>query len=77
MKIKLFVFGILTDIMCTNELNYAEASDTDSLDSEFKKKYPEFKNIPYRIAVNHNIVSGNTLLNDGDEVAFLPPFSGG
>ena len=35
--------------------------------NEFKKKYPEFKNIPYRIAVNHNIVSGNTLLNDGDE----------
>jgi molybdopterin synthase sulfur carrier subunit len=30
-----------------------------------------------RVAVNQDIVSANTPLNDGDEVAFLPPVTGG
>ena len=29
------------------------------------------------IAVNHEYVSGDAVLNDGDEVALIPPVSGG
>ncbi len=77
MEIKLKYFGILSEITGTDELIYAEASDTDNLAGEFKINYPETNNLCYRIAVNHKIINGNTRLNDGDEVAFLPPFSGG
>ena len=30
-----------------------------------------------RFAINQSYVDGNTLLQDGDEVAFLPPVTGG
>ena len=29
------------------------------------------------ISVNQEMVSADTIIHDGDEVAFLPPFSGG
>ena len=31
----------------------------------------------YRVAINHEIVDFKTEVRDGDEVAFLPPYSGG
>ena len=30
-----------------------------------------------RVAINHTLIEGEQLLNDGDEVAFLPPITGG
>ena len=32
---------------------------------------------PVRVAVNQQMASGATALNDGDEVAFFPPVTGG
>lgn len=36
-----------------------------------------FQQIPFSVAVNQEIASKQTMIQDGDEVAFLPPFSGG
>lgn len=38
---------------------------------------PELLNIPYRIAVNQIYHPDPVSLNDGDEVALLPPMQGG
>jgi molybdopterin synthase sulfur carrier subunit len=77
MIIKLKFFGVTAESAGAEEMNYSEAYDTDKLDTELKKKYPDFKNTTYRIAVNKKIIDVNTKLNEGDEVAFLPPYSGG
>lgn len=34
-------------------------------------------NQPYRVAVNQQIASPQTPIHDGDEIAFLPPITGG
>ena len=77
MKIKLLFFGNISDITGTGEMNYSDAADTDMLELDLKNKFPQLKNFTYRIAVNKEIINKNTKFKDGDEVAFLPPFSGG
>ena len=36
-----------------------------------------FKNIPFRIALNHKFVSEAAVINAGDELACIPPVQGG
>jgi molybdopterin converting factor small subunit len=38
---------------------------------------PELLDASVRIAVNDEMILGNRVLDEGDEVAFLPPMSGG
>jgi len=40
-------------------------------------RLPAVKRAPGMVAVNHTYVSPDTLLTDGDEVALIPPVSGG
>ena len=41
-------------------------------------RYPDIKYIKnIKVSVNYEIVNPNTILNDNDEVALLPPISGG
>ena len=39
--------------------------------------YPELDNIHFKLAVDHNIVDNNFILNGNEEIALLPPFAGG
>ena len=56
-------------------------SDTSvkSLMKIILEKYPSLGNIidMIQISVNYKIVDVDTILKDGDEIAFLPPISGG
>jgi len=38
---------------------------------------PSIRSTRGLVAVNHEYVSGNAVLRDGDEVALIPPVSGG
>lgn len=40
-------------------------------------KHPLLQSITYNIALNKEIKEKKQLLNNGDELAFLPPFAGG
>ena len=74
---KLKVFGQLTDLIGSNDIEIAHATDTDNLIETLQMKYPALKNFKYKIAVNRNIIQSSTSLNDDTEIALLPPFSGG
>ena len=51
---------------------------TDELPGHIAKILPpELQSIPYRIAVNQTYQPTAVILNDGDEVALLPPMQGG
>ncbi len=51
--------------------------DIDALRAWLGRRRPELLDASVRIAVNDEMILGNRVLDDGDEVAFLPPMSGG
>jgi molybdopterin synthase sulfur carrier subunit len=77
MQVNISIFGQLTDIITKDTLVINDINDTNTLTAQLNKKYPALANIKYAIAVNKNIITNNTTLNDNDTVALMPPFSGG
>lgn len=59
----------------TLELSFQ--GDTVQLAAWLHNSYPQLKGLSYVLAVNRKIIHDNTHLMQGDEVAVLPPFSGG
>ena len=51
--------------------------DTDALRAWLGESRPELLDRSVRIAVNDEMILANRGLAEGDEVAFLPPMSGG
>lgn len=81
MLIKIKVFASLRDITGTGnlEINLPEGSTTETLVSELMRQFPgllPFKGV-FRIAVNQEYSAETLLLHDRDEVALIPPTSGG
>ncbi len=79
MKIKILPFGALTDILPA--AGFAVAEDTISnvaqLHEYLTQQHPAVARLNFRYAVNQELVDDQHLIQEGDEVALLPPFSGG
>jgi len=76
MSLKVIMFGRLADI-AGNSVSVSDVNDTDSLINVLQKKYPALNETKYVVAVNKQVIKGNTSLDKNSEVALLPPFSGG
>jgi molybdopterin converting factor small subunit len=76
MAVKIQLFGQLKQITGISELT-SDAGDTDGLVKEIAARFPLLKNLTYLIAVDRTIVQTNTFIKAGQEVAILPPYSGG
>jgi len=77
MPVQVIVFGQLQDIMGHHPVTIDEVADTSALVQQLNKRYPALVNAPYIIAVDKQIVNGNTPLTGNNTVALLPPFAGG
>jgi molybdopterin synthase sulfur carrier subunit len=77
MQVNIAIFGQLTDIITKDDLVIKDINDTNALMAQLNKKYPALATIKYAIAVNKNMITNNTVLNDNDTVVLMPPFSGG
>lgn len=81
LKLKLLFFATCRDIMGVKEMDY-EVDDQATL-NELKKQlyieHPELKPLEKTLsfAVNTEYVDDSVRLCFGDEVAFIPPVSGG
>jgi len=76
------LFAILKDKAGRDELRMPGNPGTVSeLLRQISKEYPALSDILARggilISVNHEFVKQDALIKDGDEVALMPPFSGG
>ena len=84
MRVKLLVFGVLKDLLgvTTDELDVPEGSTVGELlrilearTSNLSMKPELWKSVA--VAVNREYSSAATVLREGDEIALLPPVSGG
>ncbi len=79
--IKVLFFSSLQDIGAGKELNLDIPSGykVSDLISNLEAQYPKLKQFrsTYRVAVNQELATNDTLIPDGSEVALLPPVSGG
>jgi molybdopterin synthase sulfur carrier subunit len=76
MNVKIRSFGQLTEITGTAELQM-QAEDSDLLRILLVDTFPELAGRNFAMAINKQLVRGNTPLEEQDVVALLPPFSGG
>ncbi|MBT7654443.1 MAG: MoaD/ThiS family protein [Flavobacteriaceae bacterium] len=79
---KILLFGIAKDIIGTSSLLLKEAEKNPKTVGELKKlisnKYPKFKTLSsIAIAVNSCYAEDKIKLQSSDEIAIIPPVSGG
>lgn len=80
MTIQLLFFGITQDLVGnhTVDLNIDNTISVAELKSELFKQFPNLNKFPnFAIAVNEQYANEDTLVNDKDVVAVIPPVSGG
>ena len=81
MKIRVKLFAILRERAGTSNVvkDLPDGSTVADLWRELQKDYPKLDVPGIRLlyAVNQNYVTLDQVLNDQDEVVFLPPVSGG
>lgn len=73
-------YGGLTDITGSDALGFAipqQAFTVAKFKSLLLARYPALEGKTFRIAVNERFVEGQFEVGSGDNVALIPPFSGG
>lgn len=80
-KIKVKLFAILRERVGESEITVTVPTGitVNYLNSEILKKYPQLKsfNNKFVTSVNWKVTTGNTIISSKDEIALLPPVSGG
>ena len=81
MEVKILFFASFRDIVGSSSLQLAilESTTTTTVFEQLCQSYPQLKEGADQIsvAVNKVYITAPVTLKDGDEVAFLPPISGG
>jgi molybdopterin synthase sulfur carrier subunit len=80
-KIIVKLFAILRERVGESEITITVPSGitVNHLNSEILKKYPQLKSFSNKFvtSVNCKVTTGDTVITSKDEVALLPPVSGG
>ena len=77
MTVKVLFFGVLSEVAGTDCRHYQEVKSINDLKLRILDDFPEIGQYNYRISLNNEILNSDRNLNEGDEIAFLPPFAGG
>jgi len=80
-KIKVRLFAVLREMVGESEITVTVPAGTtvSLLHDEILKKYPLLKSLSNKfvISVNCKVTAGNIVITSRDEIALLPPVSGG
>jgi molybdopterin synthase sulfur carrier subunit len=80
MKVTILAFGVAQDIIGSRiaelEVN-GDGTTVGKLKTALADKYPKLAQVSFLIAINSEYAYDATHVNSGDEVAVIPPTSGG
>ena len=80
MKLKLLLFGVTKDIIGQSfyEIEVEEGAAVRDLKAALISRYPRFTDLAsLMIAVNNQYAADEVILQHSDEIALIPPVSGG
>jgi molybdopterin converting factor subunit 1 len=79
MKVTVKFFASVREVIGARSqvVEIADEATVGDLWRTFVEKYPRLANMGLAYAVNHEYSGPERILKDGDEVAFIPPVSGG
>ena len=77
MKVKVIFFGILNEITGKKNLYMSDIQSSAELEKKLFELFPKMKKVNFKMACNKKIILGNFNFKNNDEIAMLPPFSGG
>ena len=81
MKVRLLFFAAVRERMRTAEIvrELAAPTSVEALWHQLQREHPSLGDIRVAIAfaLNREYVDSKTMVHDNDEVAFIPPVSGG
>ena len=75
--IELLCFGQLAEQLGWTERHMPCPDHTDALRAQLLESFPQLAALRFTVAVNRNIAHTSMALKPGDQVALMPPFSGG
>ena len=77
MKVKVLFFGVIAEVAGTDCKHYDDVKTIGDLKIRIQDDFPEIVHYNFRTALNNKIIDDDPVLDNGDEVALMPPFAGG
>ena len=81
MRVRVLFFGMLRDMVgeSPEDAEFPEGADLRSVFDAYAARFPRLREMARSIVIarNQEFADPSTKLAEGDEVAFLPPVSGG
>lgn len=77
MKVNVLFFGVLAEVTGTEIKVYGDVKSIENLKQRVTNDFPEIIHYKFNVSLNNEIKHSDASLKDNDEVAFLPPFTGG
>ena len=77
---KVLAFGIVKEIFNSSvvDIDFKQEATVNELKAILEAQYPRLSQLgSYMVAVNNEYASPGELLNEDDEIAIIPPVSGG
>lgn len=77
MTVNILFFGALIDVTKVSSLVLNDVSNSEDAIALLHKQFPLLCHYKFSLALNQTFLSDTEALQDGDELALLPPFAGG
>lgn len=77
MTIHILSFGPVSDLVASGPTEVRTGLKAGELKQELQSRFPGLQHLSFSVAVNRIIAPDEQPIAENDEVALLPPFSGG